>query len=307
MKRRTSLVVGIAALSVAGTGLRQLRRKPLAVPMPGTLRVLDGETIHYVERGSGPAIVFIHGFGGSTASWRFAIDHFSQSYRVVAVDLPGFGWSSRDATLPLGHADHARRITRLMDELGIERATIVGHSMGGGVALRVAAAYPERVERLVLAAPVDPNSGGTWQRAARRMWGLNLIGPMMERNPTLVNRMVRSALRQMSADPAWVDDDVVGLYARPLAQPGTSRCLVRLAACAQDDPAIDLATIRVPTLVVCGAADNAIPGSVGEAIAASIPGARLEMMESAHLLIEEHPEQFNALVAQFLGESSTVE
>ena len=304
MTRRTGFVVGVAVLTITGAGLQKLSRQRPPVPTPGRLRVIDGEVIHYVDRGSGPVIIFIHGFGGSTASWRFAMEHLSDRYRVVAVDLPGFGWSSRDAMLPLGHADHARRIVRLMDELGIEHATLAGHSMGAGIAQRVAAAHSERVDRLILAAPVDPNGSATWQRAARRMWGLNLLGPMMERNPPLVNRMVRGALQQMSLDPAWVDEAVVRLYAQPLLQPGTARCLIRLAACAREDPPVDLSAIRAPTLVVCGSADTAIPPSVGEKIAGSIPGARLNTMDSGHLLIEEHPDQFNALMDQFLGEAS---
>lgn len=307
MKRVTTFAIGVATVAIVGSVLRQVRRQPRPVPLQGILRVIDGETIHYIDRGSGPAIVLLHGFGGSAASWRYAIEHLANHYRVVAMDFPGFGWSSRDASLRLGNADHARRVVRLMDELGIDHATIAGHSMGGGIAQRVAAAYPDRVDRLILAAPVDPNSAGTWQKAARRMWGLNLAGPMMERNPMLMNRLVRSALRQMSTEPSWINETVVRLYAQPLMQPGTARCLVRLAACAREDPPIDLGAIRAPTLVVCGDTDTAIPRDVCETIANAIPGARLESMASSHLLIEEHHEQFNALVDQFLGEAPPAE
>jgi 3-oxoadipate enol-lactonase len=303
MNRRTGLAIGAGMLAIAGAA-SQVRRKPRPVPLPGTMRVIDGETIHYIDRGSGPAIVFIHGFGGNTGSWRFALEHFGTNHRVVALDLPGFGWSSRDATLALGHEDHASRVVRLMDELGIEQATLVGHSMGGGIALRTAVRNPERVNGLVLVGSVDPNGEATWQRAERRMWGLNLMGPMMERNPRLISRVVGSGLRQMSFDPSWVDASVVKLYVQPLLQPGTAKCLVRLAHCASADPRIDLSGIHVPTLLVCGAADTAMPMAISESIRAGMAGARLEVLEKAgHLVAEEQPEVFHAMVDQFLAES----
>ncbi len=300
INKRTGLAV-VAGLAVLGGVSRQVRQKPRPLPLPGTLRVIDGETIHYVDRGAGAAMVFIHGFGGNTGSWRFALEHFGKTHRVVALDLPGFGWSSRDATLSLGHEDHAQRVIRLMDELGIETATLVGHSMGGGIALRAAVRYPERVSALVLVGSVDPNGESTWQKAERRMWGLNLLGPMMERNPRIISRVVGSGLRQMSYDPSWVDDAVVQIYVAPLAQPGTAKCLVRLAHCAAADPRIDLSTLDVPTLLVCGAGDKAMPIAVSETIRSGVRESRLEVMEqTGHMPAEEQPEAFHTLVDQFL-------
>jgi pimeloyl-ACP methyl ester carboxylesterase len=112
---------------------------------------VDGVPIHYVEAGQGKAVLLIHGLGASTFSFRHTIPELAQRYRVIALDLKGFGYSARPQS-DYSLTAQAALVRQVMDRLGVERAAVVGHSMGGAVAMRLALGYPERVSRLVLVA-----------------------------------------------------------------------------------------------------------------------------------------------------------
>lgn len=302
--RRNLVVAGgaLAALSV----MRTLRARPAPPAIPGELRTIDGEVIHYIDRGAGPALIFLSGFGGSAFSWRHALDAFADRYRVIAIDYPGLGYSERDANQPLGLNDHARRIARVMDTLQIERATVVGHSMGGTVALRLAAMFPGKVERLVLMGAPNPAEHTAWERAVRRLRGMEYLGPVLERSPWMVNRAMRVALTQMVHDPECVTQEWIDGYARPLAQRDTGRCLVRLAHCARDEAPLDISQITTPTLVVSGAFDRVIPVTVGRSIAAALPHAEhIVMPNVGHMAPEEAPEHFHEMVEAFLAREAS--
>lgn len=115
---------------------------------------LDGRRVRYADHGEGPAIVLLHGLGGSWQTWLKNIPALACEHRVIAVDLPGFG-ASQMLPAPADMATHAQVVAALLDELGIASATLVGHSMGGLVALQLVEARPDLVERLVMA-----NAGG---------------------------------------------------------------------------------------------------------------------------------------------------
>ncbi len=307
MRYRGELLAGLGMAAVAA-GAAILLRRPKAPLPPGVLRVIDGEIVHYVDEGEGPAIVFLHGFGGSTYSWRHLAAALSQRHRVVCLDFPGFGYSEHNARLPLGHEDHAKRVVRLMDLLGIPRAVIVGHSMGGGIAQRLAAKHPERVERLVLVASVHAGTKEPWERARRRLWGMGIAGPLMERSRRAVRRIVRPALIQMASEPEWVTDEVVEEYAAPLARPGTARALVALAHAAHEEAPADLGCIKAPVLVISGAKDIVVAPAVGHEIASAIPGAHHVVLEGAgHLMPDEEPERLQELLEAFLSGELPVE
>src|SRR5690606_24147837 len=117
---------------------------------------LDGTSIYYVARGpeTGSAVVLIHGLLGSTLDWEGTLDALAAAgYRAIALDLPPFGLSAKSPELDFLAAAQAERVVGLMDALGIEQATIVGHSAGGPVAGAIAERYPDRVTRLVLVSP----------------------------------------------------------------------------------------------------------------------------------------------------------
>ena len=143
------------------------------VEKPGRMLSVDGVGIHCLEAGQGPALLLIHGLGASTFTFRRILPDLARRFRVVAVDLKGFGFSERPAAGDYSLSAQAALVRQVMDQLGVEKASVLGHSMGGAVAMRLALAYPERVERLILASSASDVDLG------RRVWGAAVIGRML--------------------------------------------------------------------------------------------------------------------------------
>jgi pimeloyl-ACP methyl ester carboxylesterase len=195
-------------------------------------------------------------------------------------------------------------VARLMQELGVAGATVVGHSMGGAVAQRLAAQHPELVDRLVLVASVNAGERRAWERARRRLRGMRIAGPVVERNPFVVRSAIRVALRVMVHDPRQVTREMVDGYTAGLARPGTARCMVQMARCAFDEEILDLGSLHLPTLVISGASDRAVPPEIGDAIAQGLADARhVVLPDTGHLVPEEAPGRLHALLEAFLSGS----
>lgn len=300
-----SVAAGVVAGAAAGALAIRRQREQLvaALVSPGQVREVDGERIHYIDEGSGPAIVLIHGFGGSTFSWRHVVTPLAATHRVVALDLPGFGFSERRPIWPLTLEQHARRVARLMEELGIERASVVGHSMGGGVAARLAATFPAMVERLVLLASIDPGEQ-RWLRGSRALGPVLLAARLGLEVPAITRAACRPGLRSLVWDPSFMTEEVIRGYCDPLMLPGTGACLRKLGGDMRLEPPVDVSSIAALTLVISGEADRGIPPGVGERIAAAIPGSRhVVVPETGHLVAEEQPSAFLAHLREFLSEA----
>ncbi|MEX0956325.1 MAG: alpha/beta fold hydrolase [Rhizobiaceae bacterium] len=153
------LLLVVAILLVAGyhafvTG-RVARRAEALVPPPGKFVAIDGNRIHYVERGEGRPILFIHGLGGT----QFNLTHplfsgLEKDFRLIAIDRPGSGYSTRKRGGPVTPAAQAAFIARLIDEFGLEKPLVVGHSLGGAISLALALDFPEKISGLALFAPL---------------------------------------------------------------------------------------------------------------------------------------------------------
>lgn len=301
MKAWQVLTLGAAGVTALGVG-RLWRQRPAPSPAPGMLTMVDGELMHYVDTGQGEPVVFIHGFGGSVFSWRHAFDEFGKGRRIIAVDLAGFGHSTRDASRPMGHDAQAARVHRLLEQLSVRKATVVGHSMGGAIAQRLAVRHPGDVGRLVLVASMPATAQERWRRASGRLRGVSLAGPLLQRSDMLMRWLFARGLKEMVFDASIVDDAMVEGYLAPLRAPGTSDCLARLARDAKEEDGIELGRITCPTLVVTGAHDSVIAAEVGAALRAGITGARHIVMEqSGHLPAEEEPERFYSELESFIA------
>lgn len=261
-----------------------------------TVETSDG-VLHYVERGAGEPLVLVHGLGASVFTFRRNLERLAQSFRVIAVDLVGFGGSSR-AARDYSQEAHARRLIELMDALGIERAHLLGHSMGGAVVLRLAARWPERVLRLVLVAPASPDM----MRAGAAL--TSLLRPFFPLFGLLYHsrRFRTMTLRSGFHDPGQMTDEVLEGYWGPARVRGHLEALSRLMADRRRDPSVDLRSVTVPTLILWGASDTWLRPEQGERLARELPDARLVVLPDAgHLLPEERPERFCALVEAFLA------
>jgi pimeloyl-ACP methyl ester carboxylesterase len=259
--------------------------------------VVEGETLHVEQSGAGDAIVLVHGFPSSSFSFHRLAPILARRRRVIALDLPGLGQSHRDHRRTLSLEAHAERIVGLLDALGIDRASVLGVSMGGGVAQRLAVAHPERVDRLVLVASVDESDRRRWRWPWLQLLAMSAALSL----PPVARLAVRAGLRLSAERSASVTDSLVETYTRPLLRPGTIRCLWRFTLDNRRAAPLDLATVRVPTLVVSAERDRIVGARETSHIAAGIPGARqVTVPGAAHMIAVERPDELAAIVESFL-------
>ncbi|HEX7051491.1 MAG TPA: alpha/beta fold hydrolase [Longimicrobiales bacterium] len=234
--------------------------------------------LHSVHTGAGPPAVLLHGLAGSHRWWRTTIPALARTHRVHVPELIGFARNPAAGPLP-DIARTAELIVEWLDALGIERPHLVGHSMGGQIAIHLAARQPDRVARLVL---VDA-AGIPRQRPLAELVRLlaELIPPPAWGRPSFLPTIARDALRM-----------------GPLALAAAAR---RLLA---DDVRPLLPTIRSPTLLIWGRLDPLTPLDHAWTLADGIPDARLCIIpDAAHNPMVDRPEAFNEILTSFLAGS----
>lgn len=296
-----ALLAGIAAL----LGLRRLFGARETVDWrkaerPGRIEQVDGVGLHVVERGSGPAVILLHGFGGHTYSFRYTIPALAKTRRVIAVDLKGFGYSERPPESDYSQGAQARLVVALMDRLGVEKAALVGHSLGGGVAMRVAAGWPERVERLALAASVPGD---------RFRWLLPPATPLLKPFLPLFSRIVSRRLLSISVyDRSFLTEEVRDCYRAPLRLRGSMRGLYQMIRDARKDKPIDFGRITMPVRILWGERERVLPRWFRDRLRKRLPQSKtVTIARAGHLLLEERPDECNAALMEFLGAAPTAE
>lgn len=292
----------VAAAVVAIVTLRWLVRRREGIDWrdakpPGRIVEVDGVPLHYIDRGSGPSVILIHGFGGHTYTYRYLIPELAKDHRAVAVDLQGFGYSGRPKKGDYSLGEQARLVVRLMDTLGIDRASVVGHSLGGEVAMRMAANHPARVERLVLAASVSGDRIPTLPVTP-------LIRPLMWVFFRLFGRWL---FRRMFYDKRKATKEVLEAYRRPLRIKGTGNAVYELLRDARREKPVGGTKIKQPVLILWASHERILPGRTLSRLRKRFPHAEIVTIERAgHLLLEEQPEASHAAIRRFLIGRPTV-
>ncbi len=274
----------------------------LNIPWFGKHLRVGNEFFHYVEHGSGPPLLLIHGFMGWSYSWRHNVEALSRSYRTIAVDLRGFGLSEKDANR--GHTlhDQTEVIKSFLEALGIDHVFLCGHSMGGEVALRFALKYPNQVRGLVLVA-----SSGYVVRQERAMekfaLKLPLVSDLFVRTVVLNRGFATRTLHAGVRDPTSVKDADIEAYLLPASAPGASGAFVTILKDVDfGSTANQLHKVTQPALIIWGANDPWLSVDYGHRMAAELKGSRLVIFpECGHLPPEECPEAFNREVLSFLA------
>jgi len=264
---------------------------------------LDGARVHYQEAGdvSAPALVLIHGFASSTLVWsKVFLDLAAAGFRVIAVDMLGYGYSGKPRNGEYTIDGQARMLMQLLDRLDIERAVIVGSSYGGAVAATCALDYPSRVEKLVLVGTVNNNRPLEFK--LMRIFGAPLVGDVV--SPLLIGsrRLLRMRMKRVYDRHSWVlDERRVDARHRPLRAAGTQRAIIRtVREWNAERISRDAHLIHQPTLLLWGENDREIPLADGERLHDEIPGSRLIVfLNCGHLPHEEYPEAFTKLVSEF--------
>jgi pimeloyl-ACP methyl ester carboxylesterase len=267
---------------------------------------IDGHEANYVELGEGPPLVFVHGLGASWQSWLENIPAFARDHRVVAMDLPGFGYSEMPgAAISIEY--YASWTFRLLDALGIDSAAVVGNSMGGFSAAEMAIRSPERVQRLAVV-----SAAVFWQsyRRAQPLVGLaRLSDAYVARALTRSTDAVATRPRLRSWALATAGFRYPHLISKELAHElvrsarRTDGFLPALEALADYPLEEELPKISCPTLIVWGAHDTLVPVKDAARMRELIPGSRSEVFErTGHVAMLERPQRFNKLLREFLAE-----
>ena len=292
---RWTLVAMIAL--VCATGCPRFHSGPVSgTPPQGTFVDLDGLRVRYVEKGTGPPVVLLHGFATAIEAWSLVIPRLAPHHRVVALDLKGFGWTSRPAG-DYSPAAQAEIVFALLDYLEISEASIVAHSWGASVALAMALARPARVDRLVLySAWVFEDQQSSFALWARRSGiGEVLYGLFYEQRQ-------EDRLYLAYHDPRYVTEELVELFAHALQRPGTAAAALAVVR-GQRYRAVErrYSAIQHETLVIWGGRDAITPVHFGRRLASEMPRARLVVYpDCGHIPMIEAVNPSTRDVLQFL-------
>ena len=254
-------------------------------------------------------ILLVHGYGGSSFSWRYWVPRLTARAHVVLVDMKGFGSAPKPDDGQYGPKHQSELIYRLILQADFQRVTLIGHSLGGGVALGVALSLldcePGRLKQLVLVASAAYKqrtppfvSFARHRRLATAV--LRMLG---------AHFVIRHVLKSIVFDQSTVTDSQVTGYAEPFDSPEARRALIDTAL-AIVPPDLGKMTARfkeldVPTLVLWGRHDRVVPLWVGERLANELPDARIEILESCgHMPAEELPEESWEVLQRFLDDGS---
>lgn len=258
-------------------------------------RRLDGGAgirLAWQEAGSGPPLLLIQGLGYGAWGWDPVVPGLAERFRVLSFDNRGSGGSDVPPG-PYTVAEMAADALEVLDEAGVERAHLVGASLGGMIAQELSVAHPERVDRLVLCCTTP---GGA-RAVPMPEVTVRLFGEAASLEPRVaLRRFVENAL---APGQGAVADE---LFRRRLENPPDPVGWQGQAAAGTTFGGVDLARVQAPTLVVHGTADNVVdPGNAAK-LAGGIAGARLELLDGAgHLLFWERPAEFVRLVSGFLA------
>jgi pimeloyl-ACP methyl ester carboxylesterase len=269
----------------------EVKAAPAAAPEAKSLLVY-GNTLHYTEAGSGPVVVLLHGLGASKEMWSGNVAALASNHRVIALDQLGFGKSDK----PLIEY----RVGTLVDFLdgflrilNIERATLIGSSLGGWVALRYTLDHPERVERLVL---VDASGF----RADKKM-----DPAFREMLTTPTRAAVRRVLRAMFVNPLFSSDAAVERVFSTRMSSGDGYTVTQMIeSLERTDESIDgsLGAITQPVLIVWGEGDQLVPLSWGERFKKEIKNSKLVVIPAAgHVPMVEKRSDFDRIVGEWLA------
>lgn len=274
-----------------------------AAPEGEYIQTADGWRIHYTVTGDGPPVVLIHGFLDSLQSWRRNIPTLAQTHRVYAIDVLGFGASQRVRDHIYTMKQQAAILQEFFQAHNIANADVIGHSMGGALALQFAYDFPSSVHKVVLIAPATY---------------LYPILPGLKRVPRGITRGVLGIYEKMQGerhnplhfaygDPERITADALAFRNQMLRVRGQHDALISMTKSNREsDVPRALPQMNVPALIIWGKKDRVLPGWHAHRHIRDLPNARLEWIANAgHLPHEEEPESVNQLITNFLNPNAS--
>jgi pimeloyl-ACP methyl ester carboxylesterase len=297
-------VLGAAVLGLVALGLwlyaPDKTRAELEAAYPGDYRTVDGVRLRLRDSGprEAPVVILLHGFGASLETWEPWAEALSARYRVIRFDLPGFGLTGTDPTGDYTDARAMKILADLMDQLGIERASLIGNSLGGRIAWNFAALHPDRVTRLVLVSPDGFASPGfEYDKAPETPL-------MMQALPYVAPRaLLRANLAAAYAQPQALSETTLTRYRDMMLAPGVRPAIVaRMGQMILREPIPTLSRIQAPTLLLWGEKDGMIPiANAADYLRALQHVTLVRLPDLGHVPFEEDPVTSLAPVELFLA------
>jgi len=301
-----SIGLGAAFLAIVLSGFwtpdldRAELEKRYAASSPQNIDI-DGLKVHYKETGplGAPALLLLHGFGSSLQAWDDWSVKLEQKYRVIRLDLPGFGLTGASPDHDYSEEKDLAILTHFADKLGLDKFSVIGHSMGGKMAWSLAAAQPDRVQALVLMAPdgfPETKDIGTKPYEVPAIMGVIQY--------FLPKYLVRKSIEPAFANSAALNEALVNRYFDMLRAPGVRGAILdRSNQTIYSDPVPRLKAIKAPTLLIWGEQDQMIPSSNAQSYAGVLLNSTTVLVpQLGHLLQEEQPEKGLAFVMEFLDQ-----
>lgn len=263
----------------------------------------DGEFIragyintHYIRKGNGKPLVLIHGIFSSSFVWRKNIDELSKHFDVIAVDLRGYGYSDKPADGRYGREDFRQFVLDFMDAIKVDRAILVGHSWGGGIALDLALQHPDRVEKLILIDSIGYPPEPSFMEWLLRVPGVGrLILAACDKDT-----FARILKERVFFNPELVTEEEVEGWMRPYYVRGTAQAALELRNY-HLDMAEEIRNISQPTLIIWGKEDKALPAEMAERFRQDIKNSVLQIIPNCgHNPQEEKPEEVNESIKWFV-------
>ncbi len=324
-RRFTCLLVLVATISVSSlpllrgqaqqsaesiakprASLERLRKLSEVVPAERLIKA-GGLQTYYVQSGQvGPQILLLHGFGSSTFTWRKNLVELGKIGRVTAIDIKGFGLTEKPKDGQYNEFAYVKHVLDTMDALGLQRPLIIGNSMGGAVAARLALEHPGRCSGLILVDAARPYTrldfaasgvDTTKFKGRPSVLATALVRTMISRD------RIKGMLESVYEGHEPVTDAMIDAYYVPTTIEGAPEALISMINPPADPSRpIPLKELKCPVTIVWGKDDNVIPVRAGESLAREIPGSELVIWAGAgHLPQEDRPEEFHRLVRDFVG------
>lgn len=273
-------------------------------PAPGKSVVVAGIRIHYLEAGkkTAPPFLLVHGFGGCCRNWLRVIPDLEKKFRVLVPDLPGFGYSERPADYSMSLGDQADTIIAFLDAMKIQSCHLMGHSMGGGISMLLAARHPDRFKKMILLCPLSYQ----FKTDLRMKLGMSpVLGPIVVGH-LYTRRMFMSYIRnKVFFDFSRANPDEIEIEYALFNSPESRRAFQRGLVATHGD--IDwlgdeIRNVSLPTLILWGDHDEVLPPEFGPRLQQDIPGSQLHILKDCgHMIQVEMTKEVCRLVREFLA------
>jgi 4,5:9,10-diseco-3-hydroxy-5,9,17-trioxoandrosta-1(10),2-diene-4-oate hydrolase len=274
-------------------------------PQDQYVKVGDINTRFRTAGDEGTTVILVHGIGDAVETWESNIQVLGEHHRVYALDIMGFGRSDKPRIQP-SLSIGAQFVSDFMETQHIERASVIGNSMGGGISLQFALQFPDKLEKLVLESAA---ALGTGVATFFRVFSIPVIGELLTRPSHWGTAWL---LKQIAYDPALITDDMVELYYQLTKLPGAQWSFLTALRVGVNffgqrpeftRPIVEnLGKIKCPTLIIWGQQDRIIPVAHAQVARNGIPTSELQILDPCgHGPHFERPDDFNKLVLDFLA------